>query len=63
MAEDIGDHSFTGRLLKKLSYTKGVNAETGKNTNAAMAEVRRQIKQAASDPITGKNVTKSGPED
>ena len=61
------DQSFLAQLLAKLSFTKQVQAQTGKPTTAAQNEVWRQIGQTSpnkgGDPITGKGVTKSGKED
>jgi len=59
------DQSFISALFAKLSYTKGVQEETGKKTSAAQAEVIRQISQAlkGGDPIKGEGVTKSGESD
>lgn len=61
------DNSFLESLLKKLAFTKQVEEVTGKPTKAAQEEVLRQIRQTSpkkgGDPITGKGVTKSGPED
>lgn len=59
--------SFLGLLLKKKSYTIGVQEATGKNTQPAQNEVDRQVGQVSSaqsgDIITGQGVTKSGPEE
>lgn len=61
------DNSFLESLLKKLAFTKQVEEVTGKSTKAAQEEVWRQIRQTSpkkgGDPITGKGVTKSSPED
>ncbi|MCL5073562.1 MAG: hypothetical protein M1308_22110 [Actinobacteria bacterium] len=58
------EQSFTGTLVKKLSWLKQTGVETGKNTSAAQNDVKRQLTQVAyGNPITGEGVTKSGPED
>lgn len=61
------DKSFLAQLLAKLSFTKQVEEQTGKSTQAAQKEVWRQIKQTipkeGGNPITGRGVTKSGEED
>ena len=61
------NQSFLAQLLAKLSFTKQVEKQTGKSTEAAQREVWRQISQTSpqkgGDPITGRGVTKSGQED
>jgi len=42
-----GDQSFLAQLLAKLSFTKQVEAQTGKPTTAAQQEVWRQIGQTS----------------
>jgi len=61
------DQSFLDQLFKKLADTIRIQQETGVSTEAAQREVWRQISQTSlkrgGDPITGRGVTKSGPED
>lgn len=48
-----------GLMLEKLAHMKQIASETGKSTDAAQKETKRQLKQ-----ITRENkLTKSGPED
>lgn len=59
--------SFLASLLKKKSFTIGVEEQTGRSTSAAQREVDRQIGQVSSSQngnfITGEGVTKSGKEE
>ncbi len=58
------ERSFLQSLLDQEASVKRVGEKLGKNVDAAIKEVERQIKQAAqNDPIRGEGVTKSGPED
>jgi hypothetical protein len=61
------DMSFLASLLKKKSFTIGVQEQTGNSTEAAQQEVDRQIGQISKsqngDYITGEGVTKSGQEE
>jgi hypothetical protein len=64
MEQRPDDISFISKLFTKLSFTKQIEAKTGKTTAAAQDEVLRQIRQAShGNPITGEGVTKSGQED
>jgi len=59
--------SFLALLVRKLAAVERIQSETGANMGAAIKEVGRQITQTSpkrdGNPITGKGVTKSGPED
>jgi len=58
--------SFLAGLLKKKSFTIGVEEQTGNSTQAAQREVDRQIGQVSKtqngNVISGEGVTKSSQE-
>ena len=62
MVMDSEPPSMLSLLLKKLADCIRIEKETKGSTQAAQNEVWRQIHQISGDPIKGKKITKSGPE-
>ncbi len=54
--------SFLDSLLRKEAYVRMSSSKTGKNMNAAISEVKRQVKQCTKNGniLTGEGVEKSG---
>jgi len=59
------EKSFLATLFEKRAAVEKTGANTGKNVQAAIKEVDRQIKQCLTggNLLTGEGVTKSGKED